>query len=103
MLTDHLILEYSPNSVIQNGSTALQQASFNGHYQVVDLLLKAGANPDYTARDEVAAEVWIPRGIGHGRMRRTLGSSPSLWGVAETSAGSPNSGVTVLSPLRRAN
>ena len=57
MLTDHLILEYSPNSVIQNGSTALQQASFNGHYQVVDLLLKAGANPDL--QDEVRMKEYL--------------------------------------------
>ena len=57
MLTCHLILEYSPNSVIQNGSTALQQASFNGHYQVVDLLLKAGANPDL--QDEVRMKEYL--------------------------------------------
>ena len=57
MLTGHLILEYSPNSVIQNGSTALQQASFNGHYQVVDLLLKAGANPDL--QDEVRRKEYL--------------------------------------------
>lgn len=57
MLTCHLILEYSPNSVTQNGSTALQQASFNGHYQVVDLLLKAGANPD--VQDEVRMKEYL--------------------------------------------
>ena len=57
MLTGHLILEYSSNSVTQNGSTALQQASFNGHYQVVDLLLKAGANPD--VQDEVRMKEYL--------------------------------------------
>ena len=32
--------------IIQNGSTALARAVYKGHEQVVDLLLKAGANPD---------------------------------------------------------
>ena len=31
---------------IQNGETALDQASFKGHHKVVELLLGAGANPD---------------------------------------------------------
>ena len=31
---------------IQNGWTALKRASFNGHHKVVELLLRAGANPD---------------------------------------------------------
>ena len=30
----------------QNGDTALMQARFNGHSKVVELLLRAGANPD---------------------------------------------------------
>ena len=34
------------HSTIQNGWTALQVASSEGHQKVVDLLLGAGANPD---------------------------------------------------------
>ena len=34
------------HSTIQNGWTALKQASFKGHHKVVELLLGAGANPD---------------------------------------------------------
>ena len=34
------------HSTIQDGWTALQQASFKGHHKVVELLLGAGANPD---------------------------------------------------------
>ena len=34
------------HSTIQNGSTALKSASFNGHHKVAELLLGAGANPD---------------------------------------------------------
>ena len=34
------------HSTIQNGDTALDQASFRGHHKVVELLLGAGANPD---------------------------------------------------------
>ena len=31
---------------IQDGLTALERASFSGHHKVVELLLRAGANPD---------------------------------------------------------
>ena len=31
---------------IQDGQTALEQASIKGHYNVVEFLLGAGANPD---------------------------------------------------------
>jgi len=34
------------HSTIQDGWTALKQASFSGHKKVVELLLGAGANPD---------------------------------------------------------
>ena len=33
--------------IIQDGMTALAWAASKGHEQVVDLLLKAGANPDH--------------------------------------------------------
>ena len=32
--------------IIQDGWTALARAAYEGHEQVVDLLLKAGTNPD---------------------------------------------------------
>ena len=32
--------------IIQDGLTALARAAYGGHEQVVDVLLKAGANPD---------------------------------------------------------
>ena len=73
MLTGHLILEYSPNLVIQNGSTALQQASFNGHYQVVDLLLKAGANPDL--QDEVRMKEYL---VKQRAMLRKVATDPNF-------------------------
>ena len=34
------------HSTIQDGQTALKQASFSGHQKVVELLLGAEANPD---------------------------------------------------------
>ena len=34
------------HSTIQNGGTALGEASIGGHYKVVELLLGAGANPN---------------------------------------------------------
>ena len=33
-------------ATVQNGDSALDQASFIGHHKVVELLLGAGANPD---------------------------------------------------------
>ena len=33
-------------STIQNGETALDRASYEGHHKVVELFLVAGANPD---------------------------------------------------------
>ena len=39
------------NFNVQNGWTSLKQASFWGHWKVVELLLRAGANPDL--QDEV--------------------------------------------------
>ena len=34
------------DSAVQDGWTALKQASIKGHQKVVELLLGAGANPD---------------------------------------------------------
>ena len=34
------------HSTTQDGWTALQQASINGHHKVVEFLLEVGANPD---------------------------------------------------------
>ena len=42
---------------IQDGWTALKQASFNGHHNVVELLLGAGANPDI--QDKVRTMVYM--------------------------------------------
>ena len=41
---------------IQNGCTALERASFNGHHKIVELLLTAGANPG--VKDEVTMGVY---------------------------------------------
>ena len=38
---------------LQDGQTALEQASIKGHHNVVEFLLRAGANPDL--QDEVRA------------------------------------------------
>ena len=37
--------------ILKDGSTALEEASFNGHHKVVDLLINAGAAVD--VQDEV--------------------------------------------------
>ena len=42
---------------IQNGDTALDQASIKGHHKVVELLLGAGANPD--VQDKVKRVMYI--------------------------------------------
>ena len=42
--------------IIQNGRTALAQAAYEGHEQVMDVLLKAGANPDI--QDHVCSCRW---------------------------------------------
>ena len=34
------------HSTMQNGWTALKQASFRGHHKIVEVLLGAGANPN---------------------------------------------------------
>ena len=57
MVTCHLVLNYFPHLVIQNGLTALDLASFSDHHQIVQLLLRAGANPDL--QDEVRMEVYL--------------------------------------------
>ena len=44
------------HSTIQNGWTALKQASNNGHHKVVEVLLGAGANPDL--QDKVRTGQW---------------------------------------------
>ena len=45
------------HSTIQDGWTALKQASANGHHKVVELLLGAGANPDI--QDKVRTVVYM--------------------------------------------
>ena len=47
------------HSTIQNGWTALQQASIQGHQKVVELLLNAGANPDL--QDKVRKDGTVSR------------------------------------------
>ena len=54
MVSSHLMLDYSPHLVIQNGLTALGLASFSNHHEIVECLLRAGANPDL--QDEVRME-----------------------------------------------
>jgi len=49
------------HSTIQDGETALEQASFKGHQKVVELLLGAEANPDL--QDKVSTDrtvVYMP-------------------------------------------
>ena len=58
-------------SPIQNGCTALTQASFNGHQKVVELLLRAGENPNL--QDEVMMSVYpLKQGA-------VLRASPQVW------------------------
>ena len=42
------------DSAVQDGETALERASIKGHQKVVELLLRAGANPDL--QDKVKVE-----------------------------------------------
>ena len=71
MVTSHLMLDYSPHLVKQNGWTALERASFNGHHEVVECLLRAGANPDI--QDEVRTAVYP---VNQGAILRASDSQP---------------------------
>ena len=44
------------HSIIQDGKTALRKASYRGYHKIVELLLKAGANPDL--QDKVRIRKW---------------------------------------------
>ena len=47
--------------MVQAGYTALMMATINGHDGIVDLLVKAGANPD--VQDKVGGHGWWTRRI----------------------------------------
>ena len=46
-------------ATVQNGDSALDQASFSGHHKVVELLLGAGANPDLQEKVKTGQESGI--------------------------------------------
>ena len=49
-------------STIQDGAVALGRASMNGHQEVVDVLLRAGANPDVQEKVRAWCTVLIVEG-----------------------------------------
>ena len=71
MVTSLFHVGIFPHLVIQNGLTALERASFNGHHEVVECLLRAGANPDI--QDEVRTGVYP---VKQGAITRASDSQP---------------------------
>ena len=55
------------HSTIQDGWTALQQASYNGHHKVVELLLGAGANPDLQNKVRTGQDSGVHVNLSNGR------------------------------------
>ena len=70
---------------IQNGWTALEKASFNGHHKVVELLLGAGANPDLQNKVRTGWDSGVHSNLSNRRWHfmhpvipRSLDNLPSL-------------------------
>ena len=70
---------------IQDGWTALKQASFNGHHKVVELLLGAGANSDLQNKVRTGWDSGVHSNLSNRRWHfmhpvilRTLDNLPSM-------------------------
>ena len=50
---------------IQNGQTALAISSFNGHHKVVELLLRAGTNPDLQDKVRTQQDSGVHSSLGN--------------------------------------
>ena len=55
------------HSTIQNGVTALEQASFKGHHKVVEVFLGAGANPDLQDKVRTVQDSGVHVNLSNGR------------------------------------
>ena len=56
------------HSTIKDGWTALDQASYNGHHKVVELLLRAGANPDLQNKVRTGQNSGMHVNLSNGRL-----------------------------------
>ena len=55
------------HSTIQDGWTALERASINGHHKVVELLLGAGASPDLQDKVRIGQDSGVHVNLSNGR------------------------------------
>ena len=56
------------HSIMQDGGTALGLASYSGHHKVVELLLRAGANPDLQDKVRTGQNSGMHVNLSNGRL-----------------------------------